>query len=359
MNANSTLIDRILEKRWVAHSLFWVTFSAILAIYGTLNDGEWFMHFINGLALLPAQLLAAYTLSYYQVPKLLLKKKYGLFFLSFVISIYLFGAMARIGIVYFAEPFFRTDFEQESVFQILADAGYLFLVYFPAVYIFAFLFFIIKSIKQRFEETHQMEVLKKEKINAELQFLKAQIHPHFLFNTLNNLYALTLAKSDAAPEVVLKLSEMLDFMLYQCNAPSIPICKEIELIESYIDLEKLRYGKNLDLIFNHHFDDKNAPIAPLILLSLIENAFKHGVSSNPFNPKIHIDLKVEKDQLSFMVFNTKNNVSSTKKVTKNGIGTTNVQRQLVLNYPEKHQLNIEETEEDYTVNLTLHLVKRI
>jgi len=356
MKENLTWIDNISQNRVLTHVLFWVLWLFLTTTIASLNMGGYKSHLIHNICLLPAQMIAVYYLVYYQVPKLLYQKKYLLFFISFVISIFLLSASARLSVIYIAEPFFREDFQQESILEIFSDVPYLFGVYFPSVYMIAFIMLIIKTFKERFESKHQLEILQKEKKTAELNFLKAQIHPHFLFNTLNNLYALTLEKSDDAPEVVVKLSEMLDYMLYQCSDPKVAISKEVELLKNYMDLETLRYGEKLDLKFSQQIDNSKTEIAPLILLSLVENAFKHGASGNLKNPLIHIDLEVVDNQLKFKVFNTKSeNPQSIKGLKKQGVGAKNIKRQLDLIYPDKHQLEIVDQEKDYLVNLSIDL----
>ena len=357
MSAKTTLIDRILQNKILSHLLFWVIFLLVTTVWGSVNYGSFSDNLIKNISLLPAQMMAAYTLIYYQMPRLFLNKKYLQFLLSIFLSIYFFSVIARWCIIYLAEPFIREDFEQESFFEIISEPFYLLLVYFPSVYMVGFIMLTIKSVKDRLEEKHQLDVLQKEKATTELKFLKAQIHPHFLFNTLNNLYALTLSKSDAAPEVVVKLSELLDYILYQCNEPKIEIHKEVELLKGYIELEMLRYGEHLDLTFDYQIDDDNTPIAPLILLSIVENAFKHGASGNPTSPIIKINMEVKNDKLDMEVFNTKPEIifQKEKKKKRIGIGNTNLKRQLELNYPDCHQLEIKDTDDSYLVVLKIDL----
>lgn len=357
MSSKRNFIDQIIQNRTLSHVLFWTVFMFIMTVWSSLNYGSLKDHLINNLALLPVQLLAAYFLVYHQLPKLLLKKKYVQFAISFIVSGYILTFLGRLTIIYLAEPFIRQDFEKESFLEILADPFYLLIVYVPAVHMAGFILMTVKFIKNRFEEKHQLEVLEKEKVKNELKFLKAQIHPHFLFNTLNNLYALSMAKSDVTPKVVVKLSELLDYILYQCNDPLIEVHKEIKLLQGYIDLEMLRYGEQLDLVFNHQVDNPNTQIAPLILLTIIENAFKHGASGNPIDPKIHIDLEVKTKQLYLKVFNNKppQNLQLKIKKESKGIGTENLNRQLELNYPNKYKLEIKETENTYLVILEIEL----
>ncbi|AXT57106.1 histidine kinase [Aquimarina sp. AD1] len=356
MKNNNSFLDNVLQNRVLSHILFWCSFLVIFTILGVLDSGTFKPNALSNLAMLPSQIAAAYFLNYYQLPKLLLKKRYFLFFVSIFLSVYFLSAFARFNVVHIVEPFFRENFEQETIKEILLDFIYIFSVYCPAVYTYALIMLAVKAIKTRFEEKHQIEILQKEKATSELKFLKAQIQPHFLFNTLNNLYALTLAKSDLAPKVVLKLSELLDFILYQSDQASISIEKEIELIQGFIDLESLRYGNALDVSFEKRVDDLNTQIAPLVLLPLIENAFKHGVSSDPKNAKIHIDLLVSGNSIKFKVFNTKLN-DSVKEVTntKSGIGTSNLKRQLEINYPNKYTLEIDEKQDSYFVELLIDL----
>jgi len=357
MTTTNVYLDRIIQQRWIAHGLFWLFFLLVFTLFASLNSGKLYDHLVNYLAMLPSQMLAAYTLNYFQVPKLLLKRRYLLFLLSFGLSIYLFSAFARYCVVHIAEPLIRKDFSQESIVEILSDGGYLFIVYFPGVYTVVFIMLIIKIFKERFEQKHQIEVLQKEKVHHELQFLKAQIHPHFLFNTLNNLYALTLAKSDVAPAVVMKLSDMLDYILYQCNEPTVTMQQEVDLIQSYIDLEKLRHGARLMVTFQSELDNPNTPIAPLILLSLVENAFKHGAHYRIQQPMIDIHLRVADNVLDMMVENTKVPQQFMEGIisANQGIGKVNLQRQLALNYYKHHHLTIEDTEEIYRVTLTINL----
>ncbi len=353
MEKQNTWIDRILQNRVASHSLFWLVLLLSTSLLASFNS-SFSYSLINNSALLPAQMMAAYLLSYYQIPKLLLKKQYLKFIISLIASSFLFMVIARISVVYVAEPFIRTDFEQETLMEIITDPGYLLMVYFPAVYLFPFIMLIIKTLKERSEERHQLEVLQKEKATTELNFLKAQIHPHFLFNTLNNLYSLSLEKSDDAPEVVEKLSDMLDYMLYQCSDPTVPIRKEVSLLENYIALETIRYGDLLDLVFNKNIENPEVEIAPLILLSIVENAFKHGASGNLKNPTIHIDLEATNEHLYFKVFNTKPTVLDKEQIVlKKGMGSVNVKRQLDLIYRGKHSLVVMDEVDSYSLVLEI------
>ena len=175
--------------------------------------------------------------------------------------------------------------------------------------------------------------LVKEKLSAELKLLKNQLNPHFLFNTLNNIYALARRKSDQAADTVMKLSELLSFMLYESSRETVAIEQEIKFLEDYIALEKIRYTEGLSVVFTRTIDDYRQPIAPLLLLPLVENAFKHGASENHFDSFIHISSELQHQQLLFIVENSFEEPVENRKPSN--IGLYNTSRQLELIYREQ------------------------
>jgi LytS/YehU family sensor histidine kinase len=189
--------------------------------------------------------------------------------------------------------------------------------------LFNFSVFFSKSIKfltptalllmfQFYKNQQNYLKLNEQKKIAELTALKNQLNPHFLFNTLNNLYALAIKKSDQAPEVIEKLSDILDYMLYRCNSKFVPIQKEIELIENYIALEKIRYGNRVQISFKNN-STEDSKIAPLLLLTFIENAFKHGVSQELKEAFISIVISSDKNHIIFNIENSKSTISVENK----------------------------------------------
>ena len=194
--------------------------------------------------------------------------------------------------------------------------------------------------------------LNEHKKTAELTALKHQLNPHFLFNTLNNLYALALKKADEAPEIIEKLSDILDYMLYRCNDTFVLLQKEIELVENYLSLEKVRYGKRVQISFEKDMD-KDVKIAPLLLLTFIENAFKHGVSQELKEAFITIKINLEGDQILFNIENSKPNASVEENKAEHRIGLKNIKKQLELLYTDNYFLDIENTKDSYTVILKL------
>lgn len=196
--------------------------------------------------------------------------------------------------------------------------------------------------------------LTRENYQSELQLLKAQIHPHFLFNTLNNLYALTLRQSDQAPEVVERLAGLLQFVVEQGNAPQVELRAEVALLRNYIALEQLRYGPRLMLDFRAENLPATGQIAPLLLLPLVENAFKHGSAEQLGQAHIRIALAVEGQAFSCRIENSKNPTAPAATGAA-GIGLRNVRQRLQLLYPHRHRLDIEAGDEWFTVRLALRL----
>jgi two-component system, LytTR family, sensor kinase len=192
----------------------------------------------------------------------------------------------------------------------------------------------------------------KSKLDTELQFLKSQTNPHFLFNTLNNIYVLARKKSELTAPIVMKLSNLLRFTLYESQNQLIFISEEIKVIENYIELEKVRFNENLKITFNQKVENYNQEVAPLVLLPFVENAFKHGAGENRYETNIKINLTLKNSLLTFQIENDTSTVSEVEIVEK--IGLSNVRRQLELLYPD-HYLEINKENQKFIVILKLQL----
>jgi len=191
-----------------------------------------------------------------------------------------------------------------------------------------------------------------EKITAELQLLKAQVHPHFLFNTLNNIYSFSLDRSPKTPELILKLSSLLSYMLYDCKAEQVKLEKEVEIMKDYIDLEKERYGNTLEISWTVEGAIRDNFISPLLMLPFLENAFKHGASEQIEKPWLGVDISVENNILKFKITNSKNEYISQ---SNNGIGINNVKKRLEFLYPGKYELKINDEGDFFAVSLIVKL----
>jgi LytS/YehU family sensor histidine kinase len=232
--------------------------------------------------------------------------------------------------------------------------------YIYAIVAFVATFHLIKHWYKHQQTTYQLEQtaqqLVKEKLEAELKLLKSQINPHFLFNTLNNLYALTLHHPHKAPEMVYKLSQLMNYMLYDGNQAEVPLEKEIHYIENYIDLEKIRYDKQVDVSLNVYDNVEGVMIAPLLLLPFVENSFKHGLSNRISGGWIRIDILLQNNTLVMKVENSKSDPHKEKSIKPiSGIGLQNVKKRLALIYPDQYNLQLMDEEETYLVVLKIQL----
>ncbi len=201
-----------------------------------------------------------------------------------------------------------------------------------------------------YEQWRWLKTLKADKAKAELALLKSQVNPHFFFNTLNNLYGLVVEKSEDAPEVVLKLSDMMRYTIYEGKEDLVNLTDEIKYLETYIGLHKIRYQQRVDIRFKH--DVKNEiQIAPLLFIILLENAFKHGAEKLTEKAYISLDLVTRDDQIFFTIENNYESNPSRKK----GIGLDNLKQRLTHIYPNRHELKVEQTDSTYTAHLNLDL----
>jgi two-component system, LytTR family, sensor kinase len=336
--------------RIVWHILFWVSYIGVLIfVWGAYNK-NFQKETIAQSLFLPEKLMATYFIIYFLFPQYLMKGKYLLFSAWFMV-VMLGSGCVHWSVAYFiAKPIIYTNETWGSFFDPVSLLKSSIQTY-PVVGVACF----IKFVKFWYEQKQNAQLLKQEKLEAELKFLKSQIHPHFLFNTLNNLYALTLKKSDLAPEVVLKLSQLLDYMLYECDVDKISIQKEIDLVQNYIGLEQLRYSQRLNVSLEIEGDALGKTIAPMLILPFVENSFKHGLSDKQGDVWIKIFIRVEDNYIKILVENSKSETQKANKESyKEGIGLKNVQRRLELLYPQAYELIVEDWINSFSVALTIY-----
>jgi len=203
-----------------------------------------------------------------------------------------------------------------------------------------------------YEQWRWLKTLKADKAKAELALLKNQINPHFFFNTLNNLYGLVVEKSEKAPEVVLKLSDMMRYTIYEGKEDLVLVKDEITYLENYIELHKIRYQKKVEILFTHEVQ-KGLKVAPLLFINLLENAFKHGVAEMRENAFIHLSMQSQGKQLFFTIENSFEGMVSNQN---KGIGLENLKKRLDYLYPNRHELIVEEKESIFKVQLNLQVL---
>jgi sensor histidine kinase YesM len=347
--------------RWKRHLLFW----AAVFLYHVVRIGL-MMPAINSRpaiisllnysftwGVLP-NIFVAYLVAYYLIPKYFNHQKYVAFTLGILLLILMLAANVVI------RNFFAMNIRIRSAIGI--SNGFAFFKTFRPGLIRLFgnppliccLFLSIKTLKNWHLEQLKTTTLAKENANAELQLLKAQVHPHFLFNTLNNIYSFALTQSPQAGALVQKLSDMLNYMIHECEQPLVVLEKELKLIRDYIGLEKVRYGNRLDMEVEITGEYKNKLIAPLLMIPFVENCFKHGASIMRGQQWIKLSINISEDQLDFKLRNSKPpDTAGTNN--KKGIGLANVQKRLQLLYPGKHFLNIKSSNDAFFVDLQVSL----
>jgi two-component system, LytTR family, sensor kinase len=342
-------LDWIFRHRLLQHVLFWVVH---VVFYGTLYgsfEENYVQTFTEEMMYLPLRIAFTYFTLYYLLPKFLLPGQYVNFFGWFLVTSFAAGIIQRY--IFFAllyPIYYPTALNDPFLYwpKIIKTFAGMYPVIFTAV--------AIKLLKYWYTNQKAQQILVQEKLEAELKFLKTQIHPHFLFNTLNNLYALTLKKSDKAPETVLKLSELINYMLYECKSDAVPLKKEIQFIRNYADIEKMRYGDKLDIDIRVSGDIEEREIAPLIILPFVENCFKHGASENLLQSWVKVTIASHADHIVIKVENSKSLENGKATKHAEGIGIQNVKRRLDLLYAGRHELKIIDGEETFLVVLSIH-----
>lgn len=303
---------------------------------------------------LPVKLLLTYFVFYYVIPLYLDRSKIwklvGLLLLAFAVATLLYRLEMRF--------IFMPIFHPGEAYNMLNPKGLLLTEFDLFITLAAAV--TIKMIRVHYKSLEYEQELMREKLQSELSFLRAQTNPHFLFNTLNNLYVLARKKSDKTPDAIMMLSKIMRFVLYDCRAPRIAVADEATVIKDYIELEKLRYSTRLKIDYQEELDNPHTSIAPLLMLPFVENSFKHGAGSTTGDVVIRIKMKLQHNRLSYIVENTLDpdaepNGSSLMHTVTGGIGLRNVQRQLDLLYPDQHQLITKKEGGLYTADLEIDL----
>lgn len=337
------------QHRWLTHVGFWVLVYGLGLLEPAVGQHLGQRLLIVGL-LAFSRVSMAYFVVYWLIPRYLERGRYGLTLLFFVAGSYgMYALLTLLRTVSFppaglwlpdalrfpAALLNGNEFLYNHLFSMLGGAAALLL---------------IKLLLNQAEVQRNALTLQKQKAELELKLLKTQLNPHFLFNTLNNIYSLAVQESPKTPEAIARLADMLDYMLYRSNGKTVPLSGEIDLVTHYIALEKLRYDDRLRLTFHAPRDTQHA-VAPLLLLSLVENAFKHGAGVDSGSPTIDIAVEVTEDRITFRVENSV--VTHQPESTRETIGLPNLKQQLALLYPETHTLHLTQTASRYEVVLSV------
>lgn len=345
MNQPVIWLDNIItRKRWILHVVFWVVILLIYGIFfGRRNNNYFQTLFFVGL-LMPVVIGATYFFNYYLIPRFLISGRYRYFilysFYTILTAMFLSMMVALLTFLILAELRVQ-NMSPASVDIYFLLTSLLMVVFFSVA---------IKMLLHWRQSKDDYQKLMRDKVEAELKFLKVQLNPHFLFNTLNNLYYLTTEKSDKAPQAILQLSEMLDYVMHSSKSVFVPLEAELKQVENYVALELLRYEDRVQVTTQFSGDLNKFRIGPMILITLIENSFKHGVM--PIAGKSWINLIVAEKGNDLFI-----SISNSATITKpgNGIGLENLRNQLDYLYKGYYSLEVVNSKADeFSINLLLN-----
>ena len=339
-------------KQVLLHVLLWVVvlffFTFVFATDNTINSNI----FNFSLFLMPITIGTTYIAIYILIPKYLITKHYVLFGLYTLYTV-IISVFSILFSVFFGVAFL-TNFMFTKVESLSRNT--IFII--TCIYIVVIIVSAFKLLKLNLKQSKTNAELEGKILEAqlklkeqELTYLKMQIHPHFLFNTLNTMYGLALKKADQTPEMILKLSNLLDYLLYQVDKPSVPLQEEINHIKDYIDLEHMRFNDTLSIDFNSEACSNIIDVAPMLFLPFVENSFKHGKITDG---KLNIAITFKCDDTSIL-FNIKNSHAKTD-VNHTGIGLENIKKRLELLYKNQYKLTINEADTYFEVQLKLSIV---
>lgn len=342
------LFLKILKKVSI-HLVFWgIVWFFFFSFFSVGSKNENFIFWFSTI-LSAISIVSSYVFGYYLIPSFLITKKYKNFILyTFYASVFVICSVLMT-VVFGFVFFYNLEFQQMP--GLTKNWG----VILVCVLLIIVLASAFKILKYNYKSLDEKKTLENKFLQTqlrlkeqELKFLKMQIHPHFLFNTLNTLYGFALRKSEKAPEMILKLSNLLDYILYQVDKPKVLLQDEINHIEDYISLEKLRFQESLQVIFDEKVMDHQFEIAPMLLLPFVENAFKHGNQIDGVL-KVTIYVSVDENELNFTIENS----AIKKEHSKNGIGLENSKKRLEMLYENQYFLEILQEEKLFKINLKI------
>ncbi|ADQ78613.1 signal transduction histidine kinase, LytS [Paludibacter propionicigenes WB4] len=343
--ANETINNQSKASFWGIHLSFWIVmFSLIVYLMALIVDGVYL--FQRSLVLVTINVILFYACYFWIVPTYIQKKKIGKAAVLILLLILIIIVLRSIG-----DRLLMDKFNQEPLYDIPKRGR--FILMFSGELTFAIFACLLKLAVGSYENKRKMAELEKLQLNTELQFLKSQMSPHFLFNSINNIYSLVLLKSDKAPEALMKLSELLRYSLYDCH-DKVSLRQEIEAIESYIELFRLKYEEDLKLTFINDVEITDYQIEPLLYIPLLENALKYSGIGNNSDAFIQLELKVENNMLVFKISNSKGVRNKVQEAS--GIGMANIRKRLENIYPGKYVFEVYEDDTIFEVTLKIHLL---
>jgi len=340
------------SKFVLIHLFFWISVWLFFIYFFSYNSTDTtFVIWFSSL-LLPVTMFTTYFVVYFLIPKYLLPKKYKLFALYGIYTLVVSGYLIVLAI--FGGFLFLSNLRIENMPLMSRNFVFVLILVYLVVGIVSFVSLLnhnFRTISKNKELQNKILETQLQIKNQELHYLKKQIHPHFLFNTLNTIYGFALRQSKDTPEIILKLSNLLDYILYQINKPSVSLNEEVLHIKEYIELEKIRFQDTLKVSFKSDTISEEIQVAPMLLIPFVENAFKHGNLIDGFLT-VEIAITFIDNKFNFSINNTVLNADENQN--KSGIGLENIQKRLNLLYKDNHQLNIEKRDNWFCVNLIIN-----
>jgi len=336
----------------VVHLAFWCAYFSFFFYQISFQDDDqssYIRLLADALAHVSIIAAASYMNYFYFLPRFLNHRNITRYLLEFIIPFFLL----HVFLIYIKRQIYVDSGDIRRI-EVVYSSKFFIKSFISAIFIAIFV-----GMLKFLDDWRELEAKKKEveneKLTAELRFLKAQINPHFLFNTLNNLYSLAFSNSPNTTEVIAKLSKMMRYMLYESNHAKVPLSKEIEYIENYISLEKLRLNHQIPIDFEIEGEINQVMIVPLVLITFLENAFKHGVNGNDPNSWVKVFLHVNGKTCTYMVENSSISKLNNSTGENSGIGLQNLKRRLELSYPGAYKLSVESKDNKYRIQLKIDL----
>lgn len=365
MNQHPFIFSNKFKYRFQRHFAFWFVWwlsQGLLYSFVAINNATDFYFrlpsaLVESLVYLTVHMFLAYTLMYFILPRFLLKQKYLLTAVSVILLFFITAAMSAVlsvTVIESVRTYIMGDFYISQKRAVSVNIFLSLMAGLRGGITIGGVATTIKLMKYWYMKEQRNLQLQKENIAAQLQLLKAQVHPHFLFNTLNNIYSYTQNTSAIASTLVMGLSDMLRYILYEGSKPLVPLQAELKMLQDYITLEMIRYDDHLDVSLDLPKQTKGIYIAPLLLLPFVENCFKHGAGNMLEQPWVSLTIALHDNELVMKLINGKPNIPIEKQ-PKPGIGISNVKKRLELLYPNKHELIITNEEDVFVVDLTLQL----
>ncbi|MCX6233588.1 MAG: histidine kinase [Bacteroidetes bacterium] len=347
MDTHKKIFRRIVTSRWVQHLAFWGFSFLVLLNYFRLSSQAEPIDYLYTAFFHISLIIGVYINLRLLIPVFLKRKKIILFAVFFAINLLV---VSQLNIFIF-------DYLIDKLFP-----GYYFISYYDFTDILQFhivylvLSSLLKLSKEWFElleSQTRLAQIEQEKTHTELKALRSQVNPHFLFNSLNNIYSLSLKKADETPQVILALSDMFRYIIYETGEDLIELTKEVAFLEKYIELQQIRSDQKANITFEVKGDPSAIKVAPLIFLPFLENSFKHGIKGDTAGGYVHLRIDIDQDIIHFQLSNNKGKGDEIGKEKKSGIGLENVRRRLELEYSGNHSLDIKESEDEFSVSLKL------